>query len=276
MLYKVEPNKGEKGRIPIMFGNPAGQVLVFHDCRESPQELRDRSADFGYVKFQSGAEHDLAHLKRIRFSDFRGVVDFQMLITLVRLATIQSGIEFCTQYVWGDDTERKEYEAGYLKVDIPEENKIRIKWATGFNWYYQREDWEKLSLYHSCQDVLTPFAILVKIALEITEIQGQAEEEHENIFIIMNEALELCLSKAPADIRNPRNDFLATVVKEEKLVNWINDEAVEHCTPFQFNSHALVQRIRRARVDLVEFHVNELRWDEIQTLALHHLDLLHG
>ncbi len=80
----------------------------------------------------------------------------------------------------------------------------------------------------------------------------------------MNEALELCLSKAPADIRNPNNDCLAKVVKEEKLINWINDEAVEHCTPFQFNSHALVQKIRRARADLVELHVNELRWDEIQ------------
>jgi hypothetical protein len=92
----------------------------------------------------------------------------------------------------------------------------------------------------------------------------------------MNEALELCLSKAPADICNIRNDSLARVVKEEKLVNWINDKAVEHCTPFQFNSHALVQRIRRARADLVEFHVNKLRWDKIHTLALHHLDLLQG
>jgi hypothetical protein len=51
MLYKVERNKGEKGRIPIVFGNPAGQVLVFHDSRETPQELRDRCADFRYVKF---------------------------------------------------------------------------------------------------------------------------------------------------------------------------------------------------------------------------------
>ena len=92
----------------------------------------------------------------------------------------------------------------------------------------------------------------------------------------MNEALELRLSKAPADIRNPNNDSLARVVKEAKLINWINDEAVEHCTPFQFNSHVLVQRIRRAQADLVQFHANKLRWDEIQTLALHHLDLLHG
>jgi hypothetical protein len=70
MLYKVEPNKGNPGRIPIVFGNPAGQVLVFPDSRETPQELRDRCADFRYVKFQSGAEHDLAHLKRNGFSDF--------------------------------------------------------------------------------------------------------------------------------------------------------------------------------------------------------------
>ena len=70
MLYKVEPNKGNPGRIPIVFGNPAGQVLVFHDSRQTPQELKDRCADFRYVKFQSGAEHDLAHLKKNGFSDF--------------------------------------------------------------------------------------------------------------------------------------------------------------------------------------------------------------
>ena len=145
------------------------------------------------------------------------------------------------RYVWGDDTEKNEYEAGYERVDVPKNSKIRIEWSTGFRTFYEREHWKGLSLYHSCQDVLTPFAILVKIALEITGLRGQAENEHENIFITMNEALELCLSKAPADIRNPNNDCLAKVVEEEKLVNWINDEAVEHCTPFQFNSHALVQ-----------------------------------
>jgi hypothetical protein len=39
MLYKVEPKKGNPGRLPIVFGNPAGQVLVFHDSRQTPQEL---------------------------------------------------------------------------------------------------------------------------------------------------------------------------------------------------------------------------------------------
>ncbi len=124
MLYKVEPNEGNPGRIPIVFGNPAGQVLVFHDSRQTPQELRDRCADFRYVKFQSGAEHDLAHLKKNGFSDFRGVVDVQTLITLIRPATKQSGIEFCTQYVWGNDKEKNEYEAGYVRVDVPRKSKI--------------------------------------------------------------------------------------------------------------------------------------------------------
>jgi hypothetical protein len=216
MLYKVEPNNGKPGRIPIVFGNPAGQTLVFHDSRETPQELKDHCANFRYVKFQSGAEHDLAHLRQNGFLDFRGVVDVQ---TLIRPATIQSGIEFCSQYVWGHDTEHNEYEAGYERFDFPDENKIQIKWATGFNWYYQREDWEKLSLYHSCQEVLTHYATLVKIALEITKIRGQAEDENKNIFITIYEALELCLSKARADIRNIQNHSLARVVKGEKLVN---------------------------------------------------------
>ncbi len=92
MLYKVKPDKGKKGWIPILFGNPVGQVLVFHDSRETPQELQDCCADFRYVKFQSGAVHDLAHLKGNGFLDFRGVVDIQTLITLTRPATKQCSL----------------------------------------------------------------------------------------------------------------------------------------------------------------------------------------
>jgi hypothetical protein len=90
----------------------------------------------------------------------------------------------------------------------------------------------------------------------------------------MNEALELCVSKAPADIRNTNPGYLARVTEKDKLINWVNDSAVTYCTPFQFSSHALVHQIRRARSDLVEFRHTDLRWDEIQTLALLHVDLL--
>jgi hypothetical protein len=125
-------------------------------------------------------------------------------------------------------------------------NKLRIKWSESFMPCYLREDWEKLALNHSLQDVLTPFAILIKISLEITELRGQADNLDENIFLTMNEALELCVSKAPADIRNTGHGHLARVTGKAKLINWINDGAIEYCTPFQFNGHALIQRIRRA------------------------------
>jgi hypothetical protein len=109
-LYKFEPNKGEKGRIQIIFGNTAGHFFMIL------AKLRDRWADFRYVKFQSGAEHDLSHFKRNGFSDFWGVVDVQTLIMLIRPATKQSGIEFCSQHVWGYDTERYEYHPLFKKV----------------------------------------------------------------------------------------------------------------------------------------------------------------
>jgi hypothetical protein len=67
-------------------------------------------------------------------------------------------------------TTRSVTSTGFEKIDIPEKDKIRIKWTTKFEPFYVREEWKKFSLYHSCQDVLTPFAILVKIALEITEL----------------------------------------------------------------------------------------------------------
>ena len=273
LLYNVGPNKGKEGRIPVVFGNPAGMVLIFHDSRQTPIELIERCADFRYIKLQSGIENDIHYLQKNGFRVFRGVVDIQTLITLVRPAIRQCGIEFCTQYVWGDDEDRIEYEDTPKKVY---KDKIRIKWSESFNPCYKREDFEKLALNHSLQDVLTPFAILIKIGLEITELRGQAENPDENIFLTMNEALELCVSKAPADIRNTNHGYLARVIKEDKLINWVNDSAVTYCTPFQFSSHALVHRIRRARSDLVEFHHTDLRWDEIQTLALLHVDLLRG
>jgi hypothetical protein len=167
LLYKVGPNKGEKGRVPVVFGIPAGMVLIFHDSRQIPSELIKRCANFRYIKLQSGIENDLRHLQKNGFQDFRGVVDIQTLITLVRLGIRQCGIEFCTQYVWGKVPDRVEYE------DTPKlvfKDKIRIKWTESFMPCYEREDWEKLALNHLLQDVLMPFAILVKIGLEITEL----------------------------------------------------------------------------------------------------------
>jgi hypothetical protein len=282
--YNVEPNKGKPGRIPVVFGNPEGTVLIFHDARKVPLELVRICADFRYVKFQSGIENDLAHLAKNGFRVFRGVVDVQTLITLVRPARNSSGIEFCTQYVWGDDSEEEPKDKVEPTACLPDnknkekkkEEPIRIKWTRFFNRDYLKENMTGLALKHSLQDVLTPFAILIKIGLEIANLRKMTEDPSENIFLTMNEALELCMSKAPADIRNKGHGFLARVIGENKLTNWMNDSAVDYCTPFQFNSHRLLHRIRCARSDLIEYHYTGLSWDEIQTLALNHIDILKG
>jgi hypothetical protein len=262
LRYNVEPNKGKIGRTPVVFGNPAGQVLIFHDARQTPLELVKICADFRYMKIQSGIENDIRMLQSQGFAFFRGLVDVQTLITLVRPDTKQCGIEFCTQYVWGSEAKKDE--------------KLRVKWTKFFNGSYHKEEMKDLSLKHSIQDVLTPVAILVKIGLEIADLRKDTEDPSENIFYTMNEALELCVSKAPADIRNTAHDNLVRDQGEAKLMNWISDGAVDYCTPFQFNSHYLVHRIRRSRADLIEYHYPGLSWDEVQNLALLHIDLLRG
>jgi hypothetical protein len=201
-------------------------------------------------------------LKNNGFAFFRNVVDVQTLITLVRPDTKECGIDFCTKYVWEDKTDLAEV--------------LRVKWTRFFNSGYLSENMKDLSLKHSVQDVLTPFAILVKIGLEIADLRGDTDEPNENIFHTMNEALELCVSKAPADIRNEGHNNLVRTKEEGKLLNWINDEAIDYCTPFQFNSHYLVHRIRRARSDLIEYYDTGLTWEEINDLALIHIDLLKG
>ena len=39
LRYKVGHKTGELGRTPVVFGNPAGQVLIFHDARDVPTEI---------------------------------------------------------------------------------------------------------------------------------------------------------------------------------------------------------------------------------------------
>jgi hypothetical protein len=260
LRYKVDPNKGELGRTPVIFGNPAGQVLVFHDARQTPLELVKICADFSYIKLQSGVENDVEMLRNNGFKFIRNLVDVQTLITLVRPKELACGIEACTQYVWGDKKQK--------------DKKLRVKWTEFFNRDYERENLTDLALKHSIQDVLTPFAIVVKVALEVAGYRGLLEDPTENMFHIVNEALELCISKAPADIRNTKHDFLVRAEDKGVLANWINDGCVEWDTPFHFNSHCLVHRIRRARANLIEFYHPGISWPESVKLARVHFELL--
>jgi len=254
--FLLPPNRGQPGRVPVVFGNPEGQVLIFHDPRDVPQAIKDICADFGYVKFQSGIENDILLLKKCGFT-FRGIVDVQTLLTLAKPASRYCGIEECSRYVWQTDPRSNE--------------KLRIKWLDKkFMFHYVRQDMTEDCLAHSVQDVLTPFAVALKLAIEVTKLRG-IDQASENIFPALNEAFELCMSKAPADIRNSKADCLDKTFPPN---NWINDECPNYSLPFQFNSHHIVQRIRRARGDLVEVFSTGLSQSQIIERARKHLALL--
>ncbi len=68
LKFNVPPNKGQEGRIPVVFGNPDGLVLILHDARMVPQKIKDICADFGYVKLQCGIENDIELLKPLGFT----------------------------------------------------------------------------------------------------------------------------------------------------------------------------------------------------------------
>ncbi len=254
LKFNVPPNKGQEGRIPVVFGNPDGLVLIFHDARMVPQKIKDICADFGYVKFQSGIEKDIELLKPFGFT-FRGIVDVQTLMALGNPASDKSGIEECTRFVW--------------QTASKPTKEFRIKWITKFNNYYIRENMEEECLAHSVQDVLVPYAIALKVAIEIARARG-LDSASDDIFPILNEAFELAMSKAPADIRNDKTGYLKLNIND----NWIKDDDPKFDTPFQFNSHHIIQRIRCARGDLVEVVESGLTQEQVINRARRHLKLL--
>jgi hypothetical protein len=75
---------------------------------------------------------------------------------------------------------------------------------------------EKECLRHSVQDVVVPYTIMLKVALEITKLRQIYA--FENIFPALYEALELSMSKSPADLRNENGGCLKPTLYEN-LVN---------------------------------------------------------
>jgi hypothetical protein len=179
MLFLVQPNKGKCDRVPVVFGNPEGQVQIFHDPRDVPKSNKDICADFAYVKFQSSVEHDIKLLAKCGFI-FRGVVDVQSLFALSEPATRTCGIEECTRYV-REQTRSK-------KLRIPR-----------YEHHYIQQNMRDDCLAHSVQDVLIPYAIVLNLALDVMDMRDK-KSPTENVFQALNEAFELCMSKSPADL----------------------------------------------------------------------------
>jgi hypothetical protein len=205
MPFLVQPNKGKCDRLPVVFGNPEGQALIFHDHRDIPKSIKDICADFAYVKVQSGVEHDIKLLSKCGFI-LRGVVNVQSLFALAEPASRICGIEEWTRYVWGS--------TGFKKLCIP--------WLPRYEHHYIQQNMRDDCLAYLVQDVLTPYAIVLKLALDVMDMRNQ-KSPTENVFQALNEAFELCMSKSPADLWNPTACYLD---KSEggKINNWINDE----------------------------------------------------
>ena len=241
------------GAKKIKLPNPVKAFIDFQWQDKLGSEYND--ADFAYVKLQSGIENDIKLLEKSGFK-FRGIVDVQTLFALAKPELDACGIQECTQYVW----ETTSFE------------KLRIPWLQKFKHQYANQNMTGDCLAHSIQDVLTPYAIALKLAIEVSDLRD-LKSPTENIFPAMNEAFELCMSKSPADLRNPSACYLD---KSEcgKLNNWINDICPSFSLPFQFNSHFIVQRIRRARGDLVERFDTGLTQTQIIERAQRHLNLL--
>jgi hypothetical protein len=87
---------------------------------------------------------------------------------------------------------------------------------------------EKECLRHSVQDVVVLYAIMLKVALEITKVRQI--DAYENIFPALYEALELSMSKSPADLRNENGGCLKPTLRE----NLVKDNCLSWSTPFQW------------------------------------------
>ena len=94
-------------------------------------------------------------------------------------------------------------------------------------------------------------------------------DAYENIFPALNEALKLCMSKSPADLRNENGGCLKPTLRKNLI-----DDCLSWSTPFQLNAHRFVQRVRRARGDLVENFDSGLTWAQIIERARNHLAIM--
>jgi hypothetical protein len=77
---------------------------------------------------------------------------------------------------------------------------------------------------------------MLKVALKITKLRQT--DAYENIFPALNEALELCMSKSPADLCNENGGCLKMTLRE----NLINDDCLSWSTPFRLNAHRFSTR----------------------------------
>ena len=214
---------GKQGpRLVVTFSSPlTGTVMIFHDHRDVPSALRDILQDYAIAKLQSGIGSDITLMSTFGF-DVRGLLDSGTLLLLIN-PRIFFGAKHQLPEIYPDRPCHVPYHWKNMPID------------------FKKQDLTDETLRHVVQDVMTPFAVLFSAAIKRADYLSYDRDR--DVFPIINEALELCYSKQPDDVRQhgfkrPQDYWYPAVEASE----------------FDLNSRSECQLIRRARGHLVERH----------------------
>jgi hypothetical protein len=203
-------------------------VVIFHDARDIPSELRDILANFGYFKVQSGIRVDVELLALFGIA-VKGLVDSRVVMGLVPPAPGFRG---------------KTGSAAQMAAIWP--NERGVSWHSDFLDAYEKQDLSGRVLRHSLQDVMVPIAISVLAAK--CEAERRDLSLRDNLFPILNELWEMCAGKDPDILFGPSGSFgkCPRVESRWRLSHHPKSAVCE------LNSHSEVQDIRMARGNFVE------------------------
>ena len=212
-------------------------VMIFHDCEDIPQEIRDILADYAIAKIQSGIGNDVKHFSKIGIP-VRGVVDSGTLFLLINPDSVGYGAEKQLLHLYP----RKKSHVPYPWQHMPAQ--------------LDNESLDFCSKKHVVQDVLTPYAVLFEAArIRAEELNYQPDDD---LMPIIQEALELCYSREPYEARNfgqmsfsSRNHWYPPITS----------------TLTSLNDRIGVTLTRRARGNLVELHPARLTPTELKEAA---------
>ena len=174
---------GKRTRLFFALSTPfSATILLFHDVNDIPDAIRCVLMDYTVAKIQSGIGGDIKLMDEHGLK-VRGLVDSGTLYMLVKPALIDAGFgaKHQIEVIWP----QKQYHQAY-------------EWKS-FGDALDRQKLPTKLLRHIIQDVLTPYGILYKAAIMRAEDLGMSEDD--DVFPIANEALELCYSKSPRDVR---------------------------------------------------------------------------
>ena len=220
---KLPRKFGDENRLFVAISSPkTGTILFFHDALDIGDVLKKVLADYTIAKIQSGIGGDVALMQDVGI-DVRGVVDSGTLFLLLKPNSVESGFgaKHQVEAIWPGET-----------VHVP------YDWKK-MNNAYRTQRLNDVSKRHVVQDVLTPYAVLFASAIKRV-LADQADEK--DIMPFVQEALELCYTKEPIDLRQKLGNKTARQL-------WIPPV---QGSEFSLNSRKEMTFIRRARGNYVE------------------------